>query len=64
MITIVAKDGQELSELGKKIPLGAIMRVLPKETKEYPVKNGKTTFYICREHACQPPVNELDGNIG
>ena len=25
----------------------------------YPMKNGKTTFYICRGHSCLPPVNEL-----
>ncbi len=27
----------------------------------YPLKNGRTTFYVCRGSTCLPPVNELDG---
>ena len=26
---------------------------------QYPVVNGKTTYYVCEEGACRPPVNEL-----
>ncbi len=37
------------------------VRVLSNPTEEYPLKNDKTTFYICRGRACQPPVNELPG---
>ena len=48
----------------KQIPL-----TLPPETavilrepgEHYPLKNGKTTFYVCRGHSCLPPVNELPG---
>ena len=28
---------------------------------DYPLKNRKSTFYICRGHSCMPPVNELPG---
>ena len=33
--------------------------VLREPGAEYPLKNGKTTFYVCRGHSCLPPVNEL-----
>lgn len=26
---------------------------------QYPVVNGKTTYYVCEEGTCRPPVNEL-----
>ncbi|MCL2033375.1 MAG: thioredoxin domain-containing protein [Oscillospiraceae bacterium] len=34
--------------------------ILDRETDEYKRKDGKTTFYICENHVCRPPVNELD----
>ena len=30
-------------------------------TKEYSLKDEKTTYYICQNHACQPPSHTLDG---
>jgi uncharacterized protein YyaL (SSP411 family) len=30
-----------------------------RENEEFSLKNGKTTFYICENNACKPPVNEL-----
>ena len=58
-ITVVLKDGQKLEGLSCKIPLGTVISVLEAPTEEYALKNDKTTFYICRGHSCQPPVNEL-----
>lgn len=29
----------------------------------YPMKNGRTTFYVCRGNTCLPPVNEMDSPI-
>ena len=28
-------------------------------TAEYPLKNGKTTYYVCEGYSCRPPVNAL-----
>lgn len=28
-------------------------------TDEYPLKDDKTTFYMCRKRSCLPPTNEL-----
>lgn len=59
-ITIVVKDKKDLAELPCKIPLHSVISVLENPTREYPLKNDRTTFYVCREHACQPPVNDLE----
>ncbi|MDO4167954.1 MAG: AGE family epimerase/isomerase, partial [Eubacteriales bacterium] len=59
-ITIVVKDKKDLAELPCKIPLHSVISVLENPTREYPLKNDRTTFYVCRGHACQPPVNDLE----
>ena len=59
-ITIVLKDRQKLEDLSCKIPLNTVISVLEGPTKEYPLKNDKTTYYVCRGRTCQPPVNELE----
>lgn len=58
-ITIVLKDNQKPANLSCRIPLDTVIRVLHDPTKEYPLKDDKTTYYVCRGHSCQPPVNEL-----
>ena len=60
-ITVVGKDGWMPVDLPCRASLGTVVRVLKNPTEEYPLKNDKTTFYICRGRACQPPVNELPG---
>lgn len=62
-ITIVVKDRQDLVNLSWRIPLNSVVYVVKDPTKEYPLKNDKTTFYICRGRTCQPPVNELDNKF-
>lgn len=57
-VTVVVKEWQDLKGLAARIPLGAIVSVLDGQTPEYPMKNEKTTYYICRGHMCLPPVNE------
>lgn len=58
-ITIVLNDNQKPEDLSCRISLGTVISVLEAPTEEYPLKNNKTTFYICRGRSCQPPVNEL-----
>ena len=57
-VTVVVKERQDLKGLAARIPLGAIVTVLDGRTPEYPMKNEKTTYYICRGHMCLPPVNK------
>ncbi len=57
----VAPDGQtDKSVLSLALPQDATVILLPTPTKEYPLKNGKTTYYVCRGHSCLPPVNDLN----
>lgn len=63
-ITIVPKEsrGSEWERIAKlpcRIPPDTVVHVLDGPTKEYPLKNGRTTFYVCKGHTCLPPVNEL-----
>lgn len=59
-VTVVVKDKKDLALLPFKVPLDSIVCVLDNPTEEYPLKNDKTTFYVCEGHACRPPVNELE----
>lgn len=42
-----------------KIRLGAVIRVLEEPTEEYRLLHDQTTYYVCRNHSCQPPVNKI-----
>lgn len=56
-VVCVLVDEKDLGQLKKQND--AIIKILRKPTKEYPLKNNKTTFYVCDNFSCQPPVNEL-----
>ena len=58
-ITIVLKDKKDLTELAYKLPLNTIVTILEEPTTEYPMKNGRTTYYVCKGQTCQPASNEL-----
>lgn len=63
-ITMVLKDRggadwEMLKTLPCRLPLDAVVRVLEEPSEEYPLKNGRTTFYVCKGHVCLPPVNDV-----
>ena len=58
-VTMVKKAGDQIPEnLSCKIPLHAIC-IVTEPSENYQLKNDKITFYVCRGHQCQPPVNDL-----
>ncbi len=59
-ITIVTKNKENIKDLSCKIPLDTIVNVIKNPTKEHPLKNDKTTFYVCKGRCCLPPKNELE----
>ncbi len=59
-ITMVMKENEKPTALSCKISLNTVICILENPTKEYPLKNDKTTFYICKGRSCLPPVNKLD----
>ena len=58
-ITIVVKDKADLAGVPCKVSLDAVVKILEGPTEEYPLKDDKTTYYVCKGRSCQPPVNEL-----
>ena len=58
-ITVAVRDRKEIQSLPLRVPLDALVRVVQGDTKEYPLKNDRTTYYVCRGHVCMPPENEL-----
>ena len=56
-VTVVLPGKPEATCLPLALPAEAAV-ILREPGAEYPLKNGKTTFYVCRGHSCRPPVNE------
>lgn len=59
-VTIVAKNLEDLKQVPYKLPLNAIVRVLEEATKEFPRKDNRTTYYVCKGRSCMPASNELE----
>ncbi len=59
-VTAVLDTQTDKNSLLLELPQDAII-VLKNPTKDYPLKNGKTTYYVCRGHSCLPPTNDLYG---
>ncbi len=57
-ITVTAAEGTDTTALAPALPHDAIV-ILKNESEEYPLINGRTTYYVCRGHRCLPPTNEL-----
>ena len=60
--TVVLAKGTDASKFPTQLPMDAVVTLLEEPTNEYPLKNGKTTFYLCRGHSCLPPTNQLPLN--
>ncbi len=56
-VTIVLDGKSNLSEIRMKLPFFANVSVV-QESEKYHLLNGRTTYYVCRNHSCLPPVNE------
>jgi len=58
-IVCVLADEKDLAQVARKLPKDAIVRVLTGPDRAYPLKDGRTTYYVCERDRCLPPVNEL-----
>ena len=59
-ITVATDETTDKRTLPLSFPPDAVVILLDASTKEYPLKNGKTTYYVCLEHSCLPPTNNLN----
>ncbi len=55
-ITVAGAD-DTIHELPLFTSSECIVRILRDGSEEYPLQNGQTSFYVCRNHACLPPVD-------
>jgi uncharacterized protein YyaL (SSP411 family) len=60
-VVIVPGPGAEPRSLADGFPADALVSVLSGETEKYRLLNGHTTYYVCKGHACLPPVNDPAG---
>ena len=57
MKVVAVSEGKEnKSSILHMFPVQADVVILP-PSKQYPLKDGKTTFYICAGNKCYPPTN-------
>ena len=57
-ITIIIKNSSDLKEIRESLPFLANISIKC-ESKEFPLLNNKTTYYICKNHNCLPPTNTI-----
>ena len=57
-VTVVCSEKSKTARLPLELPAEAAV-ILREPGGDYPLKNGKTMFYVCRGHSCLPPTNEL-----
>lgn len=55
-ITVSIKREDDLKEFMKRLPFLSNIRVVS-ESGEFPLLNGKTTYYVCKGNSCLPPTN-------
>ncbi len=58
-VTIVPDEQEDTERLPLTIPLGAAAILLQHPTEEYPLKDGRTTYYVCHNHSCMPPAHSV-----
>ena len=58
-VMVVLGEEENIHMLPVKLPPDTVVTLLHKPRSEYPLKDGKTTFYVCKDHSCLPPVNDL-----
>ncbi len=58
-ITIALKEYSDLTLIREKLPFMATVSVVTDSTK-YPFLNNQTTFYVCKNHNCLPPINDIE----
>ena len=50
------------AEVGAKMNLSADV-VISQPSEQFPLQNATTTFYVCRDQQCLPPVNDLSAVV-
>lgn len=57
-IKVVLKNASDLEKIKERLPVFANVIVVP-QSRKYALINDSTTFYVCRNHICLAPSNEI-----
>ena len=57
-IVIAVKEDSDLENVRKNLPVFANV-VVASNSREYPLLNNRTTYYVCKNHTCQKPTNSI-----
>lgn len=57
-VTVVLAQETDADALPLSLPPDASVTQLRQPTADYLLKDGQTTFYICRDHSCLPATND------
>lgn len=57
-ITVAPAPKDCAETLLPKLPLYGDVTILPAPSRDYPLLNGQTTYYVCKDYTCLPPTNE------
>jgi len=57
-VTVVLTEGENVSDVLRKLSLDTFVTVLKRPSAEYPLLDGQTTYYTCTGRACRPATNE------
>ena len=58
-ITVVSQNEEDIKSIPFRTPLDSMIKVFKTPTEEYKLLHDKTTYYVCSNHTCMPPVNDL-----
>lgn len=58
-VTVVGNGNTNVKELPFLFDSNTALKYLSEPTEEYPLKNNKTTYYVCKSNSCLRPVNNL-----
>ncbi|KAI4453612.1 spermatogenesis-associated protein 20 [Holotrichia oblita] len=56
-IVCVLGKNEDINNVKQRLDKNALVTILEEETGEYKLINGKSTYYICENNMCLPPVN-------
>lgn len=57
-ITAVLSEEDSEEQLISRLPLYADVKIFSHATEDYKLLNGKSTYYVCKDHICLPPSNQ------
>lgn len=49
-----------LVDVHQPFPINSVVKIIEGGNRSYPIINNRTTYYVCKDNACMPPVNDLE----